>query len=100
MRIKKFILGSHTVLVKYVRDVYDPDTGEKILGLCNPLTNTVHIATHFKGEKLAEDVVTHSLYHELTHYILSLMGQSELNNNETFVDMVGGYFHQFNKTKK
>jgi hypothetical protein len=100
MRIKKFILGSHTVNVKYVRDVIDPDTGEKILGLCNPLTNTILVATHFKGEKLAEDVVMHSLNHETVHYILSLMGETELNNNENFVDMVGGYIYQYIKTKK
>lgn len=100
MRVKKFILGSHTINVKYVKDVIDPDTGEKILGLCNPLTNTIHVATYFKGEKLAEDVVNHSLHHELTHYILSLLGEQELNNNETFVDMVGGYIHQYVKTKK
>lgn len=99
-RIKSFKLGGHTLKVKYVKTVRDHETGQEIFGNCNPMTNEIHIATHLNGHKLAEDVVSHSLHHELSHYMMILMNQPELNNNEAFIDMLGMFIHQFNETKK
>jgi hypothetical protein len=100
MRIKSFKLGGHTIKVKYIKTVRCHETGAEIFGSCNAMTNEFHIATHLNGTKLSEDVIRHSLKHELTHYILILMNQAELNSNETFVDMFGMFLHQFDETKK
>ena len=99
-RIKVFKLGGHTIKIKYVKTVRCHETGQEIFGNCNPMTNEIHIATYLNGTKLNEDVVRHSLAHERVHYMLILMNQSELNNNEAFVDIVGMFLHQYDETKK
>lgn len=100
MRVKCFELGGHSISVKYMETVRNPDDGAEIFGLCNPMQNTIHIATHMKGMKLSEDVLLHSLCHELSHFVMILMNEAELNQNEQFIDLLGGFFHQFLKTKK
>jgi hypothetical protein len=100
MRIKSFKLGGHTIKVKYMRTVRDPETGTEIFGLCNPMTNEIHIATYMNGTKLSEDVLEHSLAHERVHYMLMLLNLPDLNSNEPFVDMMGMFLHQYDETKK
>lgn len=100
MRTKSFKLGGHSIVIKYMKTVKDPETGHHIFGLCNPMTNEIHLATHLNGVKLAEDVIRHSLKHEVVHYILVLMNQHDLNSNEPFVDMLGMFWHQFDETQK
>jgi hypothetical protein len=99
-RIKTFKLGGHTIKVKYVKTVRDHETGQEIFGNCNPMTNEFHIATYLNGHKLSEEVIRHSLAHERVHYMLILMNQAELNNNEAFVDIMGMFLHQYDETKK
>lgn len=36
----------------------------------------------------------HTFWHEVTHFILFLMGEDELCNNEKFVDMLAAFVHQ------
>ena len=100
MRIKSFKLGGHSIKVKYNKTVRDPETGQEIFGLCNPMTNEIHIATQLNKNVLNEDIIRHSLKHELCHYILILLNEAELNQNEKFVDMFGMFLHQFDETKK
>jgi hypothetical protein len=100
MRIKKFELGSHTVKVSYQKTVRNPDDGAEIFGLCDPMRNHITIATSMRGIELSEDVVFHSLCHELAHFIMILMNMAELNSNEPFIDMLGGFIAQFMKTSK
>ena len=100
MRIKSFKLGGHSIKVKYSKTVRDPETGSEIFGLCNPMTNEIHIATSINKTVLNEDILRHSLKHEIVHYILILLNESELNSNEKFVDMFGMFLHQFDETKK
>lgn len=99
-RVKVFKLGGHTIKVKYVKTVRCNETGQEIFGNCNPMTNEFHIATHLNGTKLNEDVIRHSLAHERVHYMLILMNQVELNNNEPFVDIMGMFLHQYDETKR
>ena len=98
MRIKKFTLGGHDFKVTYVKNLMT-DQGE-IFGRANPKTNTVEIATIMHGEKIAEDVIYHTLCHELSHLFMILMYEQELNQNEQFIDQLGLLLHQFLKTKK
>lgn len=100
MRIKSFKLGGHTIKVKYVKTVRCHETGEEIMGNCNPMTNEIKVATWLNGTELAEDVVKHSLAHERVHFMLILLNLAELNNNEPFVDMMGMFLHQYDETKK
>jgi hypothetical protein len=100
MRIKSFQLGSHKIKVKYVKSLIDFSTDSEIFGRANAKTNILEVATHIGGEPLAEDVITHSLYHELAHFMMILMNQWDLNLNEAFIDSLGGFIAQFDKTKK
>ena len=100
MRIKSFKLGGHDIKVKYVKTVRNHEDGSEIFGNCNPMTNEIFIATYLNGTKLAEDVVSHTLAHERVHYMLILLNLAELNNNEGFVDMMGMFLHQYDKSKR
>jgi hypothetical protein len=99
MRIKSFQIGGHTVTIKYVKELYDTD-GAKLFGICNPKTDSILIATMMDREKIAEDVIIHSIYHELAHYFMITMYEHKLNSNEKFIDNLGMHLHQFVKTKK
>jgi hypothetical protein len=94
MRIESLKLGGHDIAVVYEPIVRDEDTGAEIFGKCDPFLNKISIALTIKGKTLAEDVLLHSLCHEIVHYILMLMNEHELNGNEQFVDQVGGFAHQ------
>lgn len=100
MRFQGFSLGGHDIKVKYVDTVRCPESGAEIFGLANPMTNQIFVATHIKGNALSEDVLLHSFFHELAHFLLILMGEHELNQNEDFVDLLGAFLHQWWKTKK
>ena len=41
-----------------------------------------------------------TLYHEVVHAILDTLNESELSNNEKFVQQFSVLLHQFEKTKK
>lgn len=100
MRYKSFSLGGHDIKVKYQKVVRNPADGAEIFGLCNPLQNVMLVATHLANAPLSEDVILHSFCHELGHFMLILMGEQELNQNEDFVDLLGAFLHQFLKTNK
>jgi predicted SprT family Zn-dependent metalloprotease len=46
------------------------------------------------------DKIEHIYYHELVHFILNAMSQSELAHDEGFVDNFAGLLHQAIKTSK
>lgn len=99
MRIKKFQLGGHDISVKYVKTVHCPSQGE-LFGRADPKNNVIEISTHLNGAPLSEDVITHTLFHELSHMMMILMNEFELNANEKFIDVLGMLLHQFHKTKR
>jgi len=99
-KYKSFQLGSHTVKVSYVKKIISPENGKEILGLCNPLQNKILVAKTLNGEILSEDAIEHSFYHELSHYLMLVMGKGDLYENEDFVDSLGMFLAQFTKTAK
>ena len=99
-RVKSFKLGGHNIKVKYMRTVRDPESGQEIFGLCNAMTNEIHVATHIREHELSEDVVQHSLAHERSHLMMILMNEGDLNANEKFIDVLGMFLHQYDTTKK
>lgn len=98
MRIKKFSLGGHDIKIIYVKSLRQEE--REIFGQADPKTNTIKIATTLNGVELVSDVLEHTLHHELAHMMLILMNESELNANEQFVDVLGMFMHQFNKSKR
>lgn len=100
MRLKSFKLGGHTIKIQYKKSVIDPQTGELILGLTEPLQNKIQVAVEWNGSSLSEEAIEHTTWHEIVHFILTIMSEGELNGNEKFVDSFGSYLHQIDKTKK
>ena len=98
VKIKSFDLGGHKIKVKYLKAIIF--NGREMFGLANPKTNEIQIALTMGGQKIDESVIEHTICHELTHMILMLMYEFDLNDNEKFVDNFGLFLHQFLKTKK
>lgn len=100
MKKKSFELGPHKIAVKYQKRVVNPDTREEVLGMFDALSNFLYVSTEYKGHSVNESVAHHTYHHELAHAILILMNRWDLNNDETFVDMLGMFLAQYDKTKK
>lgn len=100
MKLRSFQLGCHTLKIEYPKVVISPETKRQVYGQVSFSENTIKIAQTINGKKISPEVQNHTLHHELVHYIMFLMGKWKLNNDETFVDLLGGFFAQFNKTKR
>jgi hypothetical protein len=98
-KYKSFKLGSHTIKVIYQKTVAGPD-GSPVLGLSEFLHNQILIATEFNGKKIADEVIEHTLYHEAAHFMMYAMNKGDLNNDEAFVDILGGHIAQMTKSLK
>lgn len=99
-KIKSFEIGSYQVQVLYQKKVIDPATGDSISGLCDVTGGRIFIATHTEGEKNSNDYLFHSVCHELSHFIMELMGQKKLYKDEKFIDGLGLHIAQFYKSAK
>jgi len=78
-----------------------PD-GTHPYGICYVEKNLLEVATHSpsNGEKLPDDFLSHTFYHELSHMIMALMNRNDLFADETFIDALGGLLAQYDSTKK
>jgi len=101
MRVKSFNLLGHLIKVSYVKRINAPD-GSHPYGICYVEQNKIEVATHSpsNGEKLPEDFLNHTFYHELSHMLMALMNKSDLFADETFIDNLGGLLAQYQTTKK
>ena len=99
-RIKSFQVGSHTISIKYKKNVRNPDSNEEVLGMFIPLRNEIIVSINFKGESLCEEVIEHSLHHEIAHCFMIMMSQWELNSDEVFIDVLGLHMAQYIKSRK
>ena len=82
----KFSLFGQDWRVLRVGDMEDRD---KALGLMD-----VHEKRISLQSGLPDDIVGQVYLHELTHAVLSLMSEDELNDDEKFVDTFASLFHQ------
>lgn len=98
-RYESLEIGCHKVTVKYVDRILDDEENKDLFGKFNPVTNEILIALTVNGYSVSEDVLDHTLHHEVGHLMLGLMN-SDKNDDEPFVDMLGMMMSQFNKTKK
>jgi len=101
MRVKKFKLLGHDIKVNYVRKITAPD-GSHPYGICYVEKNLLEVSTHSpsNGEKLPDDFLSHTFFHELSHMLMALMNRHDLFADEDFVDMLGGLLAQYDSTKK
>jgi hypothetical protein len=74
-------------------DVYDVKRCEdNCMGICSLSGGYIEIADFLnKDTAQTPDCKRHTFYHELTHLILGLMNEQELNNNEKFVNTFSAF---------
>jgi hypothetical protein len=87
---KSYTLGGITYPVILVSEV---DNTPSVNGMTFLDKNRIEIR-----RDLSKDLTGQVFCHELTHSILGIMGENELNNNEKFVDLFGTFLHQALKT--
>lgn len=67
---------------------------KEVYGLCDKSKNQIILSTTFGLDKLAEDRIIETYYHELVHAILEAMFERELSSNEQFVDIFSKLIRQ------
>lgn len=72
------------------------DRGE--YGLFDYSTTTITLSTTEGTNELSEDRMLDTFYHEKVHAILDEMHESELSQNEKFVDILGKLLRQADET--
>lgn len=92
-------LGSHEISIVYKDEVRNDD-GEIVLGVSSFLEDIIYISTKHHKTQISEQVVMHTVYHEIAHFVLYLMNQHELNMDESFVDILGEHMLQVSKYLK
>ncbi|HPQ79380.1 MAG TPA: hypothetical protein PLG47_02940 [Candidatus Dojkabacteria bacterium] len=90
-----FNLLGHTVNVVFDDKSMDD---KNALGCCSPTLNTITLTNKNGIDTLPQDVIEHTYWHEVVHFILKTMGEEELYKNEKFVDLFAALLHQILKT--
>jgi hypothetical protein len=73
---------------------------ESELAAASNSDNKIKLCEIFKGDKLPNDMIEQSLWHEIVHQILNKMNKFELSGNEVFVQTFSLLLHQAIKTLK
>lgn len=90
---KEFQLMGQTIKVKVVNETHEMLDGNRWMAYF--LDNTIYLRS-----KLPNTLLTQTLLHEVTHFILRTMWRDELNDDEEFVETFSWLMHQFLATKK
>ncbi len=94
---KQLELQGQTVHVEFTNDLqHDKDA----YGTACFRDNKICIQKATKHMPLPKDKLEHIFFHELTHWVLGVMGEEELLHNEKFVDIFGGLMYQAIKSAK
>ena len=88
---KKLILGGNNITIEIVSSC--KDCGNTAYGLALFKENKIQIV---KADN--KDFMNNIFFHELTHFILNLIGEDDLSNNEKLVTQIGLLIHQAIKT--
>ena len=91
-KVQSFSLGGITFTVRKVKEV---NADPSINGMAFLDKKRIDLL-----EAMNADCSGQVFCHELTHCILSTMGETTLNDNEKFVDLFGTFLHQALKTIK
>lgn len=93
---KQFELAGQTIKTKVSPSIET----EGAVGLSKFHQNEIRVRTKLDGEDITHDVQAQTFFHELSHFILYVMNEHELNANEKFVDNLGQFLYQYEKSKK
>lgn len=74
------------------------DRGE--YGLCDYSKSEITLSDTHGLVKLSEDKIMDTYYHERTHAILDMMNETELSENERFVDVFSKLLRQADETSE
>ena len=63
--------------------------GKGVLGEADINHGRIRLCSKYDGEDIPQAMKLHTLFHEIVHCILFLMGQKEVYKDELFVDNLG-----------
>ena len=97
VRIPKQIeLAGNTIKIKVMNDI----EMDGAVGLSKFNQNEILVRRKLDGELIPIDIRSQTYAHELVHFILHVMNEHEVNNNEKFVDTFGQLLYQAMKSAK
>ena len=88
-------IGGQIVDVKFIDHLDNGYLGQISLG-----ESEILIAKNFNGREQHQESINSTFIHEIVHGILDTMGETELSNNEKFVNNFSGYLYQVIKQIK
>jgi len=92
MRIpKSFKLFGSTITVEFDNDKCE---AERAYGIVIYKRNIIKLQDKAHGEKIANEEIEASYYHEILHFILNRLGYDDLNDDEKFVKQVSKALQQ------
>jgi Zn-dependent peptidase ImmA (M78 family) len=95
---KKFTVGPKTYKVKVVEQ--ETIDGNSVYGSIDTREGLIQIATHLESLEVPEKEQYLTFNHELIHAVLHAMGETELYNNERFVEGFSQLLSQYELTRK
>jgi hypothetical protein len=87
---KQFQLLNHRITVRVLTKGEWPEKYNDAVGVWDNNKNEILLL------KQPRTLLRHTFWHEATHALLDMMGQSKLSTNESFVDSLGGLLAQLN----
>lgn len=89
---KSFWLGGLQIDVSYDENLYK---NRKVVGEARYPSQSITLDSVVLNKQLTEQ----NFFHELTHWILYMMNEDDLRNNEKFVDVFATFLHQARVTE-
>ena len=79
------------LLNQEIQVVFDNDycNGKGVLGEADINHNIIKLCTEFDGDRIPKDRQMHTLFHEVVHIILFMIGQKDLYQDEVLTDTFG-----------
>ena len=94
---KKFRLAGRVIRVRYDERLAHRDS---MSGCAEYRYDRILLQPSTKSQPRTPSSIGDTFCHELVHWILHMIGEDELNDNERFVKSFSGLLHQYLITKK
>lgn len=94
---KSFTLFGTTVTVEFDNDKMND---HHQYGECSYSQSKITLSTTDSTQKLSDDRIMDTFYHEKVHAILDMMHERDLSKNEKFVDVFAKLLRQSDQTAK
>ena len=88
---KKFRLMGHEINVKFVEDLTNE---HESVGAAVYRRDEIRLQPSINGNLRSENLIAHNFLHELVHFILYMMEEDKLRDDEKFVGVFSGLLHQ------